>query len=58
MPHHEDKVSGSILSLHAETVKFREMLEQRIENRAPPLAAIPEEYRPLIVKLAHERCVF
>jgi hypothetical protein len=38
-----------------EIVKFREMLEQRIANRAPPLLAIPDENKPLIAKLVHER---
>ena len=55
MPQHEDEVSSSALPLHPETVRFREMLEQRIEARAPPLTAVPEEYKSLIVKLSHER---
>ncbi|CCM02854.1 uncharacterized protein FIBRA_04966 [Fibroporia radiculosa] len=37
-----------------EIVKFRCMLEERIEHGEPPLDAISEEYRPLIVKLTHE----
>ncbi|KAF8061551.1 chromatin assembly factor 1 subunit A-domain-containing protein [Lyophyllum atratum] len=37
-----------------EIVQFREMLEERIERKAPPLVAIPDEYHPLIAKLAHE----
>lgn len=41
--------------LSTEIVKFREMLEQRIERRAPQLSVIPEEHRPLIAKLVHER---
>ena len=36
-------------------VKFREMLEGRIDAHEPPLAEIPEEHKPVIVKLAHER---
>lgn len=39
----------------AEIVKFREMLEQRFERNDPPLSAIPEEHKPIIAKLAHER---
>lgn len=31
------------------------MLEERIEARESPLSEIPEEHRPVIVKLAHER---
>ncbi|KAG6919970.1 hypothetical protein DXG01_013319 [Tephrocybe rancida] len=37
-----------------EIVQFREMLEERIKRQAPPLTAIPDEHRPLIVKLTHE----
>ncbi|KAG1891349.1 hypothetical protein F4604DRAFT_409243 [Suillus subluteus] len=37
-----------------EIVKFREMIEQRIERQEPPLTAIPDEHKPLIVKLAQE----
>ncbi|KAG6841668.1 hypothetical protein C0991_008306 [Blastosporella zonata] len=37
-----------------EIVQFREMLEDRIKRQALPLTAIPDEHRPLIVKLAHE----
>ncbi|KAG6831301.1 hypothetical protein H0H92_011508 [Tricholoma furcatifolium] len=37
-----------------EIVRFREMLEGRIKRQDPPLIAIPDEHRPLIVKLAHE----
>ena len=32
------------------------MLEERIECQASPLTAIPDIYKPLIAKLAHERC--
>ena len=38
-----------------EIVKFREMLEGRIEQQLPPLDVIPDEHQPLIAKLAHER---
>lgn len=38
-----------------EIVKFREMIEQRIERQDPPLTSIPDEHKPLIVKLAQER---
>ena len=40
-----------------EIVKFREMLEDRINQQLPPLTAFPDEHRPLIAKLAHERFV-
>ena len=40
-----------------EIVKFREMLEQRIESSAAPLSAIPDDHKPLIAKLVHERFV-
>ncbi|KAJ6547391.1 chromatin assembly factor 1 subunit A-domain-containing protein [Mycena capillaripes] len=43
---------------HSETlqeiVKFREMLEERIARQADGLSVIPEEYKPVIAKLAHE----
>lgn len=41
----------------SEIVKFREMLEHRIESRAAPLTAIPDEHKALIAKLVHERSV-
>ena len=41
----------------AEIVKFREMLEQRIEAKTAALDVVPEEHRPVIVKFIHERCV-
>ncbi|KAF9227860.1 hypothetical protein BS17DRAFT_877944 [Gyrodon lividus] len=37
-----------------EIVKFREMLEQRVQNQDQPLTSIPDEHQPLIVKLAQE----
>ncbi|KAG1756444.1 uncharacterized protein EDB91DRAFT_1212997 [Suillus paluster] len=37
-----------------EIVKFREMIEERIERQDPPLTVIPDEHKPLIVKLAQE----
>lgn len=40
-----------------EIIRFREMLENRISRRDPPLPAIPDEHKPLIAKLAHERHV-
>lgn len=43
-------------TVRAEIVKFREMLEQRIESKSPALAVIPEDHRPLIAKFVHERC--
>lgn len=38
-----------------EIVKFREMLDSRVLNQDQSLISIPEEHRPLIVKLAQER---
>ena len=40
-----------------EIVKFREMLEERLERGDDPLDAIPDDHKPLIAKMAHERCV-
>ncbi|KAL4077340.1 chromatin assembly factor 1 subunit A-domain-containing protein [Scleroderma yunnanense] len=37
-----------------EIVKFREMLSNRVRNISGPLTAIPDENKPLIVKLAQE----
>ncbi|KIJ69338.1 hypothetical protein HYDPIDRAFT_105932 [Hydnomerulius pinastri MD-312] len=37
-----------------EIVKFREMLDQRVESQDQPLTSIPDEHKPLIVKLAQE----
>ncbi|KAI0080560.1 hypothetical protein K474DRAFT_1657705 [Panus rudis PR-1116 ss-1] len=37
-----------------EIVKFREMLEQRMENNDPPLDVIPDDHKPLIAKLSQE----
>lgn len=37
-----------------EIVNFRQMLEERIECQASPLTTIPDKYKPLIAKLAHE----
>ncbi|RXW17972.1 hypothetical protein EST38_g7884 [Candolleomyces aberdarensis] len=37
-----------------EIVKFRAMLEERLENEESPLTELPEEYGSLIAKLAHE----
>ncbi|KAF8968365.1 hypothetical protein BDZ97DRAFT_431832 [Flammula alnicola] len=37
-----------------EIVKFRSMLEDRINNREPALDSFPDECKPLIAKLAHE----
>lgn len=39
----------------SEIVKFREMLEERLASKQPPLTTVPDEYRPVIVKLVHER---
>ena len=33
------------------------MLEQRIEANSGALAGIPDDHKPLIAKLVHERCV-
>ncbi|PPQ77583.1 hypothetical protein CVT25_011375 [Psilocybe cyanescens] len=37
-----------------EIVKFRAMLEDKINAKETPLSVFPEEYKPLIAKLAHE----
>ncbi|KAL1947649.1 hypothetical protein VTO73DRAFT_13373 [Trametes versicolor] len=37
-----------------EIVKFREMLEQRLEAKEPPLSKVPEEHKRVITKLVHE----
>ncbi|KDR81817.1 hypothetical protein GALMADRAFT_240043 [Galerina marginata CBS 339.88] len=37
-----------------EIVKFRSMLEERINMKEQPLSAFPDEHKPLIAKLAHE----
>ncbi|KAG9318534.1 chromatin assembly factor 1 subunit A-domain-containing protein [Chiua virens] len=37
-----------------EIVKFREMLDARLQNQDQPLTGIPEDHKPLIVKLAQE----
>ncbi|KAI0781133.1 hypothetical protein BD413DRAFT_21920 [Trametes elegans] len=37
-----------------EIVKFREMLEQRLEAKQPPLEAVPDEHKPVIAKLVQE----
>ncbi|KAJ3839465.1 chromatin assembly factor 1 subunit A-domain-containing protein [Lentinula raphanica] len=46
------------LEKHSETlqelVKFREMIQDLVANHGTPLAAIPDEYQPLIAKLVHE----
>lgn len=41
----------------AEIVKFREMIEMHIERKDPPMNTVPEEHKPLIAKLVHERSV-
>jgi chromatin assembly factor 1 subunit A len=41
----------------AEIVKFRELIEERLESSDSPLTELPDEYRSLIAKLAHERYV-
>ncbi|KAI0336329.1 hypothetical protein GY45DRAFT_1315657 [Cubamyces sp. BRFM 1775] len=37
-----------------EIVKFREMLEHRLEVKEPPLDMVPDEHKPVIAKLVHE----
>ncbi|THH14718.1 hypothetical protein EW146_g5662 [Bondarzewia mesenterica] len=37
-----------------ELVKFRELLEERIEKQEPALTCVPEEHRPLIAKFVQE----
>lgn len=43
------------LNVQPEIVKFREMLDSRVRGQDQPLTSIPEEHKPLIVKLALER---
>lgn len=43
---------------YAEIVKFREMLEQRLEAKEHPLSKVPEEHKRVIAKLVHERYAF
>ncbi len=38
-----------------EIVKFREMLEERLAAKESPLTAVPDEHKPVIAKLVHER---
>lgn len=45
------------IPLSLEIVQFREMLEQRVYRKDAPLSSFPEEFKPLIAKLAHERSV-
>lgn len=40
-----------------EIVKFREMLEQRLEEKQSPLETISDDFLPLIAKLVQERSV-
>lgn len=46
-----------LILLTSEIVKFRAMLEDKINAKETPLSVFPEEYKPLIAKLAHERSV-
>lgn len=39
-----------------EIVQFREILESMMEKNDPVLSTFPEDNKPLIAKLAHERC--
>ena len=49
------KVQLTNIAPHPEIVKFRELIEERLERSDSPLTELPDEYRPLIAKLAHER---
>ncbi|THU99389.1 hypothetical protein K435DRAFT_827736 [Dendrothele bispora CBS 962.96] len=49
-PHSFEKHSETLQEL----VKFREMVQDRINNGEAALSEIPDEYKPLIAKLAHE----
>ncbi|KAF7322840.1 hypothetical protein HMN09_00063400 [Mycena chlorophos] len=40
-----------------EIVKFRDLLEERVAAKAEGLTAIPDEHKPVIAKLVHERRV-
>jgi len=48
-------VSHTRFNVQPEIVKFREMLDSRVQSQDQPLTSIPEEHKPLIVKLALER---
>lgn len=48
-------VSPAYVNVQPEIVKFREMLDSRVRSQDQPLTSIPEEHKPLIVKLALER---
>lgn len=48
-------VSRTYINVCPEIVKFREMLDSHVQNQDQPLVSIPEEHKPLIVKLAQER---
>lgn len=45
-----DKLSETL----AEIVKFRQMLEECVQKQMQPMTIIPDEYRPVIVKLGQE----
>jgi hypothetical protein len=49
------RLSARLDHLPLEIIKFREMLEDRNAKRAVALTAIPDEYKPVIAKLVHER---
>jgi len=51
-------ISRRVHKAISEIVKFRQMLEQRIERCDPPLTAFLDEHHPLIAKLANERYAF
>lgn len=52
------RILAPMVDFPSEIVNFRKMLEERIERQASPLPAIPDSYKPLIVKLAHERYAY
>lgn len=47
------QVSG--LTSLVEIVRFREMIQERIDKQEPPLQSIPDEHLPLIAKFGHDR---
>ena len=45
-----------VLTPTPEIIAFRDMLSARAEASEPPLTEIPDDHKPVIAKLAFERC--
>ena len=54
-PSHEPSSSTIRTYRATEIVKFREMLEERLAAKESPLPTVPDEHKPVIAKLVHER---